>query len=189
MRVYSLDTETMLQLLRERRQTGILATDLPMGTAGTRGRLRAIVTITAGKIIDCRIEESNGQLWVVGEEALQELHRLGTLDWSLTLQQTNPKLPAIQQTSPTLDTSPYLQNAPTPITGPIRRDEPQIPLRSMQVEVSQMTQWPRTHRMVYAMIDGKNTTKRIAELLSLQTTTLEQILRDLQNMRVITMNQ
>ncbi len=187
--MYSLDTETMLQLLRERRQTGILATDLPLGTAGVRGRLHAVVTITAGKIVDCRIEESNGQLWVVGEEALQELHRLGTLDWSLTLQQTTPKLPAIQQTSPVLNYSPYLQDSSTAVTGPIKREEPQIPVRSMLVEASQMTQWPRTHRMVYAMVDGKNTTKRIAELLSMQTTTLEQILRDLQNMRVITINQ
>lgn len=187
--MYSLDTETMLQLLRERRQTGILTTDLPMGTAGTRERLRAIVSITAGKIIDCRVEGSNGQLWVVGEEVLQELHSLGTLDWSLTLQQTNPKLPAIQQTSPVLNYSPYLQNASIADTGPIKRDEPQIPVRSMVVEASQMTQWPRSHRMVYAMIDGKNTTKRIAELLCMQTTTLEQILRDLQNMHVITINQ
>jgi hypothetical protein len=48
-----------------------------------------------------------------------------------------------------------------------------------------MQGWHRTQRMVYALIDGKNSVQRITGMLSLSPQAVEQVLRALQAIGVI----
>jgi hypothetical protein len=71
----------------------------------------------------------------------------------------------------------------TPIRGQL------VPTRSIFVTQSQMSAWPRRQRIVYALVDGKNTVQRIAEILSLSLFVVEQVLRDLQMIHVVSLGQ
>jgi hypothetical protein len=163
--VYSIDLETMLQILQTHRQTGILYAELPSGAAGIKESCRAEISVSAGKIVSCRIEGRSGRSWLVGGEALREVYRLGVLDWQLTLQSETH--PPVRETSPA-----------------IARSWP-IPQRTAQVDQKQLLSWPRMHRKVYALVEGRNTVKKIADILSVSPASVEQVLHDLQGINVV----
>lgn len=183
--MYSLDTETMLQLAQNYQQTGLFFADLPPGAAGTRFPCRASMNMLDGTLIDCRIETLNGRTHLVGREALQELHRFGILEWNLSLP---PDTSTNSRTTSPTSIMPYsprdLATTDQPTDGNML-----IPTRTVNVSPGQMAEWPRLYRKVYFMVDGKNTVEKIADILSLPVVTVEKVIRDLSSMRVITIEQ
>ena len=95
--IYSIDLETMVQILQEHRQTGVLQAELPGGMAGLRERCRIEIDVVTGNIVACRVENSSERVVLWGEDALREVNRLGVLDWTLTLQRET--LPPLHETS------------------------------------------------------------------------------------------
>ena len=174
---YSIDLETMVQLLQEYKQTGLLHAQLPTGIAGIKELCHVEIDVVFGAMTSCRVVSDNGQKQLVGEEAVRELQRMGVVHWELTLKQD--MVPPVRETSP-------ITNIPSfhPVTTRTLSTS-LVPRRLVFLNQGQMSSWPRMHRMVYALVDGKNDTNRIAKILSISPEALRQILRDLQGMTVI----
>ncbi len=204
--IYSIDLETMVQILQEHRQTGVLQAEVPGGMAGLRERCRIEIDVVKGNIVACRVENSSERVVLWGDDALREVYRLGVLDWILTLRRE--PLPPLHESSPGLRTQPLSSwerismtdpfmrtplgstTGSTPVVRPVTGSFPVagtslIPRRTKEVEPGQMQVWHRTQRMVYALIDGKNSVQRITSMLSLSPRVVEQVLRVLQAMGVI----
>ena len=171
-RLYHIDLATILQILRGFRQNSHLFAELPPGTLGIKHRVGAHLDLIEGKIADCRILDSNQLVLVSGDEALRLLYNIGVLDWTVTSrQESSAHLPAVR-------------NIPAPETRTVAT---RIPRQIAYVRQDQMSLWSRKHRLVFGLIDGERSCKKIGEMLSLPIDVLEEVLRDLQSMNVITM--
>ena len=161
--MYKLDVVALLQMLQEFQQNATLQTEI-QSVPGAKGRFQVHLYLFQGKVASSFIIDSNGKTVLFGDSALQWLRRQGTLNWTLTLQQTATLYPV--QNAPSLPAS----SAPHVF----------IPRRIAQVTQEQMSQWPRKYRTVFVLIDGRKSAEQIAGLLSLSTSEVERVLYDLQ---------
>lgn len=161
--MYSLDFETMRQVMQEHQKTGFLYADAPAGVGRIHEPCRIEVAMKAGNVVSCSVIGNSGRS-LTGKEATRELARQGELRWTFELQQQ------MMKTQMTL----AVPNSP-------------FPLRTVQLEQRQMQDWPRMHRMVFALADGTKSVAKIAEVLSVSQSVVEKILRDLLAIGVITM--
>ncbi len=166
--MYKLDVVALLQMLQEFQQDATLQTEI-QSVPGAKGRFHVHLSLSEGKVASCFIKDSKGQIVLIGDNALQWLQRLGTLNWTLTLQQANT--PTSAQNAPSL---------PEPSAPRIF-----IPRRIAQIAQEQMSRWPRKHRTVFVMIDGRKSVEHIAGLLSLPIKEVEGVLYDLQSNKFI----
>ncbi len=166
--MYKLDVAALLLMLQEFQQNATLETEIASVPAG-RGRFHVHLSLAEGRVVSCTIEDGNGQTQLAGKDALQWLERLGTLSWTLTLQKTTTPLPA--------QTKPLQAPAPTPRIY--------VPRRIAYVTQEQINTWPRKHRIVFGLIDGKKRVEQLAGLLSLSPKEVQQVLVDLQTRRLI----
>lgn len=169
--MYTLDFETIKQVMQEHQKTGLLSAEVPAGLAGLREPCRVEINILAGNIVSCAIVGDSGS-FITGNEATQELARLGRIRWTFTPQQranTQP-VPAIAKPMPA-------------VTKPVKVS--QFPRRTLQVEQWQIQSWPRLHRTVFALADGTKPVTKIAEMLSTPPDLIERALRDLQSIGAI----
>lgn len=166
MSTYTLDFETIQQVMQEHRRTGFLSAEIPSGVMRLRESCRIEITLMAGAISSCAIIGSSGRQ-LTGKEAAQELARLGRLRWTFTPQQeaARPSQPASVSFSPGT-TALY-------------------PRQYTFLSQTQMRNWPRLHRAVFALADGTKSTLKIAEILSISPDIVEKTLRDLQSIGVI----
>jgi hypothetical protein len=164
----------------------MLQAELPNGVAGVRERCHVEIDVMTGKIVACRIRSNSGRVVAWGDDVLREVYRLGILDWNLTLQRQTPSPVGRDLITPAL-TNPTIPSPleKTPVEGIPTSGTSLIPRRLVLLEPWQMASWPRTYRMVYALVDGKKSVTKITEILSVSPGTVEQVLRDLQAMRVI----
>jgi len=158
--VYYLDFDTMSQVMREHQQTGRLYADVPSGIARIRGPCRIEIIIKAGAVIACAITNSASDR-LIGKEAIYNLSRLGRLRWTLTSE----------------------LNTQVAVASAI------VPQRAVFLEQSQMSSWPRLHKLVFALADGATSTVKIAEMLATSPDLVDQALRDLQRIGVISVKQ
>src|SRR5690348_13275395 len=93
--VYTLDIETMRQVMQKYKKTGSLHADLPSGVPGRREPCHVEIALEGGNIVSCSITTSRGPL-LTGDRAYQELTRLGRLRWTFV-----PSGPAVTQPGPT----------------------------------------------------------------------------------------
>ncbi len=168
--MYTISLADIMQTLQIFRQSGRLQTELP-DVRGLKGQFQAELIIAAGKIISCSITNRSGQIIIGNDEAVLLLYNLGELNWTLTLQ---------AETAPT--NPPNIQN-----TASLPRLRPLIPRRIALPRQGQVNTWPRKHRAVFALIDGQKNIEQIAAVLSLSRKNVEEILRDLQSIQVITL--
>ena len=154
-------------MLQEFQQNAILQTEIQSVPDG-RGRFYVYLSLFEGKISSCSIKDGNGQTLLAGNNALQWLQRMGTLNWTLTLQQTPTPTPT--QTNPLL---------------PVPAPRIFVPRRIVYVAQEQMRTWPRKHRTLFVLIDGKKSVEQLAGLLSLSVKEVEQVLSDLQANKLI----
>jgi hypothetical protein len=173
--VYTLDFETMKQVMREHQKTGYLYADLPSGLPGLTGPCRVEVHLASGTVIACAIVGSSGQR-LAEKETAKQLARMGSVKWIFTPGEENAAL----------SNSPVYPNRGN--TGVLPQQRPIFfPQRTAQLEQWQMQSWPRMHRTVFALADGTRSVGKIAEMLSSFPDTVEKVLLDLQSIGVITM--
>lgn len=165
MAVYTLDFETIQQVMQEHQKTGFLFADLPSGVVGLREACRAEIKIMEGNIASCTIVGNSGRR-LTGREAAQGLARLGRLRWTFTPQQDTAAQPAVS----------------APVPGGLSA----FPRRYVvYLNQQQMRNWPRMHRAVFALADGTKSVIKMAEILSTSPEIVEKVLRDLQSIGVI----
>ncbi len=165
MAVYTLDFETIQQVMQEHQKTGFLFAELQSGVVGLREPCRAEIKIMEGAIASCTIVGNSGRR-LTGREAAQALARLGRLRWTFTPQQDTASQPAVS----------------VPVPG----DFSSFPRRYVvYLDQQQMRNWSRMHRAVFALADGTKSVVKIAEILSTSPDLVEKALRDLQSIGVI----
>ncbi len=221
METYTIDLDTILQILGGYQQNGTLHGDVPPRKLDNRVPLKAQLRLFEGEVISCTILDERGTVISTGKIALEALRRAGQLNWTMMQEaeqsflsveqdhfsgasnprlptvQTNPSLPAASSNPrlPIVQTSPRLPAVPTNPRLPVApnwKTYPQlsVPRRLVTVTPEQMRQgqWSRNHRMVYGMIDGIRTIEKIADLLSLRPEEVDQLVRDLQTIRVVALD-
>lgn len=164
--MYTLDFETMMQVMQGHRKTGLLYADVPAGTAGIREPCRIEIKLEAGNMVSCFLITESGQRLTQGD-AIKRIARFGTLHWDF--------LPQAAIAPPALP-------APRVIPSP---ENTLFPRRIASVEQWQMQSWPHLHRRIFVLADGTRSLAKIAEILSVPPVSVERVLRDLQSIRVI----
>jgi biotin operon repressor len=163
--MYTLDFETIQQVMQEHQKTGFLFADLPSGVVGLRDSCRVEIKIMAGAVVSCAIIGQSGRR-LTGKEAAQGLSRLDRLRWTFTPQQETP-------------------TQPTPAVLP-PREVPVFPRRYVvYLDQQQMRTWSRMHRAVFSLADGTKSVAKIAEMLSTSPDIVDKVLRELQSIGVI----
>ena len=82
---YALDLETLLALLGEVNQDGILSVMLLSGFLGLKGRCSVEIQLIQGEIVYCHVEDNRGNMHVFDPgKAFKALNSLGVLDWQFT---------------------------------------------------------------------------------------------------------
>jgi hypothetical protein len=163
---YTLDFDTIQQVMRAHRKTGILYAEVASGVMKLRESCRIEIKIITGDIAACTIVGNSGR-YLTGTEATQELVRLGRIRWTFTPQQMGATSIA-------------------PIV-PSERDFSPYPRRAASLDQEQMRNWPRLHRSVFALADGTKSIIKIAEVLVVPPEIVNKVLQDLQSIGVITM--
>ncbi len=163
--VYTLDLETMRQMMQKYKKTGHLHADLPSGVPSLREPCHVEIALNGGNIVSCSITSRHGIL-ITGDKAYRELTRLERIKWTFA-----PPSPPAKQLSIAMDA---LGN------NVIVR-----PYHLVAVETQQMRSWPQMHKLVYGCIDGTRSVVEIAELLSTTPKNVEDVLRDLRSIRVV----
>lgn len=202
---YTIDLDTILQILRGFHKSGTLHGELPARKLDNKVPWQAQLRLLEGEVIACSILNERGAVVRSGEDALKALRRAGNLNWTMVpdAQQTG-HLPAVRldRVSGSLPSDPRLPIPPRtdPRFPTPPRSDPHLPVapywkaarmpvarRLVLVTAEQMNLegWPRNYRQVYAMVDGTRTCEKIASLLSLRPEEVEYILRDLQMRRVL----
>jgi hypothetical protein len=164
--MYTLDFETIRQVMQAHQKTGSLSATTPSGVASLREACHIEINIIAGDIVSCTIAGASGRR-LTGEKAIQELFRLGQLSWTFTPRQesiTQPTLPAL-----------------------VPGESIPFPRRIVLLERWQMSNLPRLHRTVFALADGTKSATKIAEILSTSPDLVEKALHDMQSMGIIAM--
>jgi hypothetical protein len=164
--VYTLDIETMSQIMLAHKKTGHLYADLPSGLPGLRESCSVTIVLETGKIVSCSIANDRGFL-LTGDKAYRELSHLGRLRWTFVT-----------------------RSLPDTRSGLVARslEEKMVisrPRRIVAVEQWQMRRWQRMHRLVYRLADGTKSVAEIAILLSTNSEIIEETLRDLGSIGVI----
>ncbi len=158
--VYTLEVETMIQIMQKHKKTGHLHADLPSGVPGLRESCHVEIALEIGNIISCSIAGSGG-FTLTGNRAYQELTHSGRIRWTFV-------------------------PPPSPITQPgLTTQTISCPRRIAVMRQEQMHSWPLMHKQVYGLADGTRSVADIAELLSATPKAIEEILRDLRSICVI----
>ncbi len=166
MSTYTLDFETMQQVMQEHQKTGLLYAELASGTASLREPCRVEIKIMTGAVASCVIIGKSGRR-LSGKVAIRDLGRMGSLRWTFTPQQEN--------VVPPLASRPTFTESAT------------FPRRSAYPSQDQMRNWPRMHRAVFALADGTKSVEKMAGILSASPVLVEKTLRELQSIGVIIM--
>ena len=166
MSTYTLDFETIQQVMQEHQKTGILSAEVASGTVRLREACRIEIKIMAGTVSSCVIVGSSGRR-LTGREAAQELARMGRLRWTFISQQES----AVQLAS----------------SGLVFKESAVLPRRSIYLSQEQMRTWSRMHRAVFALADGTKSSVKIAEILSVSPDLVDKMVRELQSIGVIVM--
>jgi biotin operon repressor len=164
--MYTLDFETIRQVMQAHQKTGSLHAEVSAGVVSLREPCHVEINIMAGAVVSCIIVGNSGQR-LTGEKAIRELFRLGQLSWTFTSQQE-----AVTQLA-----RPAL--APGEILF--------FPRRIARLERWEMSRLSRLHRMIFALADGTKSAAKIAEILSISSELVNKTLNNMQSMGIIAM--
>ncbi len=202
---YTIDLDTILQILRGFQKSGTLSGELPARKLGNKVAWQAQLRLLDGEVVTCVVLNENGAAVRSGEDALKALQKAGNLNWTMmpdseqtkrsptvrldrvssifpsdprlpTPPRSDPRFPALPHSDPRLPVAPYWKTVGLPVA---RR------LVLVTAEQMNLESWPRNYRQVYAMVDGVRTCEKIASLLSLRPEEVVYILRDLQMRQVL----
>ncbi len=208
------DFVSLLWILNMSRQNGVVHVELPKAKRIEMGEpWRARLHLVEGRVVACYVHSQvDGRRLLSDDEAMRWLARWGQreLAWSLevfTLYQTAPHpvlrpapaglLPPVRHVAPPQRASqpaglfpparygspPHHSAQPAGLLPAARQDAP--PQRIVQVGQGVISSWPRKHRQVFALVDGKRSAGQIAAMLKLPPAVVEEIINDLQSLGVI----
>ncbi len=173
--MYSLDIETLISVLQNRRIQGFLEADL--STGGGSGSLKSgfvKIELKDGKIITASISDANGRIFYQGQDALNKVRRL-VLTWQLTEMpstlpdeemRTSSAFPG--QQFPTLNRmQPGIHSHLPSVDRSSASDANNfVPVRWQNPSPDRLRSLSRSARSIYALVNGTNSIRRIAGLLS-----------------------
>lgn len=196
MQKYELDLETLLTLLEEMRQNGVLFANVPPGLLGLKTGCQVRIDLVEGKVVYCHIEDSTGQVRVLGNnKAFSLLYGLGTLKWYV--ETALPDAPSLVDTNssplraiPPTNTRPL--STPSPYdTVPLQSIYSIVPRKTVNIGLSALQRLSRNQRRVLILVDGTRSIEKIASVLySSSQDNIQMVLRalrELESLRLITM--
>jgi hypothetical protein len=151
---------------------------------------QARLSLVEGHVVACHVHSQvDGRRLLSGDEALRWLAHWGQreLAWTLkvfTPHQTVPHpapaglLPPARNVAP-----PQRVSQPAGLILPARQVTP--PQRIEQAEQGVDSSWPRKHRQIFALVDGKRSVGHIAAILKQSPEVVEGIVNELQSLGVI----
>ena len=175
---YKIDLKTLLLMLEELFQSGILSTTFVRGRSSRKDKYLATLEIANGKVMSCVIVDSKGQIFLSGGGALDMLQGLDACLWRFDVQHGQPFVKSsspnagIAQFSPV---QPSLNPANTQSSFPIPKQAFSGNSQSMD----------RYHRRVFALVDGRRSVEKIAHISALDVYTVLALLHDLEMMGLI----
>jgi hypothetical protein len=175
MQSYPLDLTTILYLLDQQQQSGVLQAALA-DVPGTRETCQARLKLIRGKVMSCVVETSSGRLYVEGRRALTLLAQLGTVEWVWKMEEEGSvtrSLPAVQ-----------------PGNAGFNPNELLVPRRREPLRVDALQRCSRAQRRVLGLVDGRRTVKEIATILSVPPTEiprLKAVMRELEAMELLSL--
>jgi hypothetical protein len=195
--VYKTDLQTMTRVFFQ--QNVELRAEV-VHIPGMQGPIRIRVTLIKGAVVACLIKSKSGKV-LSGATALFIVERLGPLLWDYTSIKPGASPSDIGQQHKALWGAPTKAQPITarkdqvPTTQSIGTRPPgiawtslqpaQVPIRVRDVPQQQFAAWPRTYRLVFNLVDGRNSIGKIAYLLAQPYKTVASILADLHRQAII----
>jgi len=194
--VYSLDIETLIGVLQNRRIQGSLEANL--STGGISGPLKngsVKVELREGKIISATISDASGHILYQGQDALSRVRKV-VLTWQLmetplsllnkdartdlAIPAEHP--PALNQTQSAIN--PSLSRVDRSFASNINSF---VPIRRQNLPPERLRYLSRSARSIYALVNGTSPIQRIADLLSLPVDVVYRELLVLQQEQLVTL--
>ena len=204
------DFASLLWILDMSRQNGVVHVELPGAQRTEKGEpWRARLYLVEGYVVACHVHSQvDGRRLFSDGEAMRWLAEWGQreLAWSLevfTLHKTAPRPAPADPLPPPRHVAPAQRvSQPADLPTPARYGSPphhvaqpegllQLarqntpPQRIVQAEQSVISSWPRKHRQVFALVDGKRSVRHIATILKLSPADVEVVVNELQSLGVI----
>ena len=204
------DFASLLWILKMSRQNGVVYVELPKAQRAEKGEpWRARLHLVEGHVVACHVHSQvDGRRLLSDDGAMRWLARWGQreLAWSLEVfalhQTTSHPAPAGLLPPPRSVAPPQRASQPADLPPPARYGSPPRhsaqsagllppaglvtpPQRSLQAEQGVISAWPRKHRHIFALVDGKRSVGQIAAMLKLPPAVVEAIVNDLQSLGVI----
>lgn len=177
--MYTLDFETIKQVMQEHRKTGFLYAEVPQGAAGLAEPCRIEIGLKEGTVISCFMIARYGRRFTE-QETRQVLTRLGRLNWTFSFQQEASTF--LVTPLPPVARSP---DTPLPPTAHAYEIASLCLLRTSPPEQRRMRDWTRLHRAVFALADGTKDIAKIAEILSISPELVRRVASDLQSVGAV----
>ncbi len=168
--MYSLDYDTLFQVLRQFPYSGNVYSHVPPQTA-MRESGYVILAVQDGVVMSRVILNMHGQKLYSDAEAHHLLSQLGVLEWDLSF-----ALPPHASTAPA--PPPHASMAPAPVTRSPSSDTPAV-FQRREVPGVLLRSWPILYRSIYFLCDGMHTSERIRVLLGRPRHVIEQVIYDL----------
>jgi len=166
---YLLPLEAIVEAMKNFPEIVSLQAQLSSVPNLTREACIAEVTVGQGRLHSCAITTPTGQYLLQQKEAYTIIQQYGDLEWSL---HTTTPLP-MQERPPPRQMSP-------PSSGKPSRCVPTLtPVQTRTLQ--------HMHKNVFALVDGVKTVEHIARLLTKSPQEVQHILRDLQEMHLVTL--
>ncbi len=192
--MYSLDIETLISVLQNRRIQGTLEADL--STGGVSGPLKngsVKIELKEGKIISATISDASGHIRYQGQDALSRVRRV-VLTWQLMETPLNSlnKGDHVDLTVPAQYPPNLSQVATKPFLLPVDRSFASninnfVPIKRQNLLPERLRYLSRSARSIYALVNGKSSIQRIADLLSLPVDVVYKELLALQQEQLVTL--
>ncbi len=134
------------------------------------------ITLLHGKIASCLFRQEEDKVTLEGETALQAIHRLGRISWTVT------RVPPGQDSSTTVtEASPSRTNSRPLVSGPSSvMYNPYLAVPAKTALLLDVTRFPRLIQHIFFLVDGQKNVQQIAQLVG---RTPEEVLGVLQRMR------
>jgi hypothetical protein len=157
---------------------------------------QARLSLVEGHVVACYVHSQvDGRRLLSGDEALRWLAHWGQreLAWTLkvfTPHQTVPHPAPAGPLPPERNVAPPQRvsqpgDLPTPAGLILPATQVTPPQRIEQAEQGVISSWPRKHRQIFALVDGKRSVGHIAAILKQSPEVVEGIVNELQSLGVI----
>lgn len=171
----SLGLAFSLALFEQYQKSGLLQAELQR-VPGFRGRCKGCLQLVEGKVVTCYLEDMQGRRHTASKELLTRLDsEKGPFEWTLT---PLPPLP------PSLPVTP-------PVKSPRPKSNSPIPGRIAILDLEKLEGWTYKQKtmlsLVFDAVDGRHTVEEIKANVPLPPAIVEEALRILVVLKVISL--